>query len=141
MPGTVSRYKKRISGPINDRIDLNLHVPAVASEKLTLTNGKNAESSKNIRERVQKARNIQLRRFEALDITSNAEMSTKMVKEFCPLLPEVSVFMRQAVTRISLSARGFYRVIKVARTIADLSGEKTIALLHVAEALQYRPQE
>lgn len=141
MPGTVSRYKKRISGPIIDRIDLNLHVPAVASEKLTLANGKNAESSKNIRERVQKARNIQLRRFEALDITSNAEMSTKMVKEFCPLSPEVSVFMRQAVTRISLSARGFYRVIKVARTIADLSGEDTIALSHVAEALQYRPQE
>jgi len=140
LPGAVSRYKKRISGPLLDRIDLHVHVPAVQPEKLTLDKGK-SESSVSVRTRVQKARDQQLTRFKNLHISSNAEMSTKMVKEWCPLSEDAMKFMRQAITQYSLSARSFYRMIKVARTIADLSGEKDITISHIAEALQYRPTE
>ncbi|MBI2404962.1 YifB family Mg chelatase-like AAA ATPase [Candidatus Gottesmanbacteria bacterium] len=136
LPGTISRYKKRISGPILDRIDLHVTVPAVQVEKLT-SQGM-AETSQNIRTRVQKARDIQLSRFATLKWKANAEMSTRAVKELCTLSSEVAAFLRQAVSRLNLSARSFYRIIKVSRTIADLAEEKDIALPHVAEALQYR---
>lgn len=140
LPGTISRYQKRISGPIIDRIDLHVHVPAVKVEKLT---GEivQAESSSSIQQRVQHARDRQRTRFSRIGIHANTEMSTKMVKEFCTLSGEVKGFLQQAVGRLGLSARGYYRVVKVSRTIADLSGEKDIALVHVAEALQYRPKE
>ena len=140
LPGIVSRYQKRISGPIIDRIDLHVHVPAVKVEKLTGENIK-AEASRLIQQRVQKARKIQEARLGKSKLKANSEMSTKMTKELCILSSEVSIFLRQAAARLGLSARSYYRVIKVARTIADLSGEKTIGLHHVAEALQYRPQE
>jgi len=140
LPGTILRYHKRISGPIIDRIDLHVPVPAVKVEKLTGNEAK-AESSKMIQKRVQHARNLQLARLRKLRIKSNAEMTNKMVKDLCPLKDEVLGFLRAAVSRLGLSARGYYRVIKVSRTIADLAGEKEIALAHVAEALQYRPQE
>lgn len=139
LPGTIERYKKRISGPILDRIDLHVHVPAVKVEKLASA-GASAESSAAIRKRVQEARNLQLRRFRYSGISSNNEMSTKLVKEICPLPPDVLAFLRQAVVRLGLSARSYYRVIKVSRTIADLGTEKNIIISHVAEALQYRPK-
>ena len=140
LPGTISRYQKRISGPIIDRIDLHVHVPAVKVEKLTGETVQ-AESSASIQRRVQQARDKQRTRFARSGIHANAEMSTKMVKEFCTLTLEVKAFLQQAVGRLGLSARGYYRVVKVSRTIADLAGDKEIALLHVAEALQYRPKE
>lgn len=139
LPGMVGRYQKRISGPLLDRIDLHLHVPAVGVEKLTV--GAKAEPSKAIRHRVQEARNRGHQRFRGLHIAANAEMGTKLVKQFCPLSEDVHAFLRQAVSRLGLSARSYYRVLKVTRTIADLAGEKTIALSHLAEALQYRPKE
>lgn len=139
MPGAVLRYRKRISGPIIDRIDLHVMVPIVATEKLT--GSITAESSAVVQKRVQRARDKQTQRFSDSHIQSNAEMTTRMVKEFCPLSEEVLSFLRQAVSRMGLSARGYYRVIKVSRTIADLSGEKDILLPHVAEALQYRPKD
>ncbi len=139
LPGAIGRYKKRISGPMIDRIDLHVSVPAVNVEKLTGTG--NLETSERIKNRVQTARNKQLQRFNQMKWKANAELSTKAVKELCALSTEVNAFLRQAVNQLHLSARGFYRVIKVSRTIADLAEEKNIALPHVAEALQYRPTE
>lgn len=140
MPGMVSRYVKRISGPIVDRIDLHVHVPAVHVEKLTAS-GQKAESSASIRKRVQKAREMQLRRFKKTNLKANAEMTTKHVKTYCELNDEVTVFLRQAVSRLGLSARSYYRVIKISRTIADLESVPGISVAHVAEALQYRPND
>lgn len=140
LPGMIARYRKRISGPIIDRIDLHVHVPPVEVEKLTGQMIK-SESSVSIQRRVQRAREMSEVRLKKIGLHANAEMSTKTVKEFCPLNQEVLIFLRQAVARLDLSARSYYRVIKVARTIADLSGEKIITLTHVAESLQYRPTE
>lgn len=140
LSGTIARYQKRISGPLIDRIDLHVHVPVVPTDTL-ISNGYREETSLSVRERVQKARNLQRKRFSGLPISANAEMSTKLVKEFCPLPQESLVFLKNAVSRLGLSARGYYRVIKVSRTIADLAGEKNIALSHIAEAMQYRPTE
>lgn len=142
LPGMVSRYQKRISGPILDRIDLHIQVPAVDVQKLTShDSGRSGETSEVIQKRVQKARDIQNERLSKYNIPSNSEMSTKMIKELCPLSMETTQFMRQAVTSFGLSARSYYRVIKVGRTIADLGGDKEISIQHLAEALQYRPTE
>lgn len=140
LPGMVTRYQKRISGPIIDRIDLHVHVPAVPTEKLL---GKVAasETSQQIRRRVQLARNMQEQRFGAGGIPANAEMSTKMVKELCMMSESTSRFLGTAASRFALSARSYYRIIKVARTIADLEKAGEIAEVHIAEALQYRPKE
>ena len=140
LPGVVSRYRKRISGPLLDRIDLHVHIPAVQPEKLTMKTQK-GESSEIVRERVQRARNIQIKRFKPFSIPSNGEMSNKMVKELLPLSDETMKFLRQAMSQFSLSARGYYRVLKVSRTIADLAGDTDITIPHIAEALQYRPSE
>lgn len=140
LPGLVSRYQKRISGPIIDRIDLHVHVPAVSTEKLTTT-GLRSESSAVVQKRVQHARNRQTHRLEGYKLVANAEMNTKHIKECCPLAVEVQQFLQQAVVRFRLSARSYYRVIKVARTIADLEDVPDIAISHLAEALQYRPKE
>ena len=140
LPGTVSRYRKRISGPIIDRIDLHVHVPAVSVEKLAASKI-TAESSRSIQIRIQSARDRQQKRFAALTIASNSEMNTKMVKEYCVLPADVQAFLQQAISRLGLSARSYYRVLKVSRTIADLENAKTVELSHVAEALQYRPKE
>lgn len=140
MPGAVSRYQKRISGPIIDRIDLHVHVPAVGVDKLTGT-ALAVERSSDVQKRVEGARLRQRKRLEKFSLQSNAEMSTKLVKEYCPLATDTAGFLRQAVARLGLSARSYYRIIKVSRTIADLSGQPDITVTHVAEALQYRPKE
>ncbi len=140
LPGAIGRYQRRVSGPIIDRIDLHVSVPAVKVEKLTREEMK-AEDSRYVKKRVQEARDMQSRRFAIIGIASNAEMSTRMVKELCPLSDDVVSFLRQAVSRMGLSARSYYRIIKVSRTIADLAGERQIVLTHVAEALVYRPSE
>jgi len=118
--------------------DIHLSVPAVKVEKLT--GEVKSESSKIIQIRVQKARDIQLKRFKGLKITSNAEMNNKQLKQFCDLDQQSVVLLKQAITKLSLSARGFHRVIKIARTIADLEDSVKIKSNHIAEALQYCPQ-
>lgn len=140
LPGQIIRYQKRVSGPILDRIDLHLEVPAVKIEKLTSETSV-AEGSQSIRKRVQKARGIQRQRFKGTRALSNAEMESRDVKRLCHLSPGCLNLLRQAVVQMNLSARGYYRVIKVARTIADLAKEEKISSNHIAEALQYRPKE
>ena len=141
LPGMVSRYAKRISGPIIDRIDLHVYVPEVQVDKLVRDVHIKSESSETIRKRVQDARDLQIKRFAKHQFHCNGEMTTKAVKEFCPLADEVLSFLRQAVARLHLSARSYYRIIKLGRTIADLDAEEDISLQHIAEAIQFRPKE
>ena len=140
MPGQVLRYQKRVSGPMLDRIDIHLDVPAVKVEKLTSQEKSQNESSKIIQKRVQAARDIQTKRFKSLKITSNAEMGNKDIKKFCVLSDDCLNLLKLAVTKMQLSARSYQRTIKLARTIADLEAEKIIKPAHIAEALQYRPK-
>lgn len=134
--GQIIRYQKRLSGPILDRIDLHVEVPAVKVEKLT--GEVEAESSASIRERVQKAREVQTARFKEVGLTANNEMGPKEIKEFCKLNQDCLNLLRAAVSKMQLSARAYHRVLKVARTIADLEGSSDINTQHIAEALQYR---
>lgn len=136
--GTITRYQKRISGPILDRIDMHIWVPAVKVEKLTTAY--EAESSNKIQTRVQRARDTQQKRFGALPLNSNAEMGSKATKKFCNLDEASILLLKQAITKLNLSARAFNRVVKIGRTIADLDSSVKIKSNHVAEALQYRPQ-
>jgi magnesium chelatase family protein len=140
LPGMVLRYQKRVSGPILDRIDIHIDVPSVETQKLITGSKAKSETSREVQKRVQIARNIQIKRFKGIGIKSNSEMSTRDVKKFCELSTECQTMLTSAVSTINLSARSYFKVIKVARTIADLSGEKYITNLHIAEALQYRPK-
>jgi len=133
----IERYKRRISGPILDRIDLHINVPFVEAEKLEGTI--NSETSNVIRKKVITARQIQTARFADFpEIHTNSQMKNKHVKLFCPLNEEEKKLMKLAVEKHYLSTRSYFRIIKVARTIADLQNENNILLEHLAEALQYR---
>jgi len=140
MPGAITRYEKRVSGPILDRIDIHLEVPSVETQKLVSTDDQKRESSKKIQKRVQQARNIQLKRFRNTKLVSNSEMSGKDIKKYCELTNDCISMMTTAVAAMNLSARSYFKVIKVSRTIADLAGESQILPTHIAEALQYRPK-
>ncbi len=138
-PSSILRYQKKISGPILDRIDLHVEVPRVEFEKLASKNL--SESSDKIRERVEHARKIQQKRFEKTGCTTNSEMKSKEIKLFCQLDTDSQKLLGQAVEKFGLSARSYYRIIKLARTIADIECKESIALAHVAEALQYRGKD
>lgn len=135
----VANYKHKISGPLLDRIDLCVEVPYVKYEKLA--SEKVAEESALIRQRVSKARQIQQARFSAnKKVRTNAEMGLLELKNYCRLDMAGSSLLRQAANQLHLSARGYHRVLKISRTIADLSGSQNILAQHLAEALQYRPK-
>jgi len=139
-PRQISYYQNKLSGPLLDRIDLHLNVPAVEVEKL-MPKEKikiKAEKSSDIRKRVIKARVIQNKRLFQAGFYTNAQMKNKHLKKFCHLTDEAYALLKQAVNNYSLSARTYFRLIKVSQTIADLEGVKDITTAHVAEALQYR---
>ena len=135
---TVSRYQRRISGPLLDRIDIFVEVPRVDYEKLSSLSL--AEPSARVRERIDAARAVQTQRFAKPAAQGNAEMSPAEVREFrqSQLDEQARAFLKLATNQLSLSARAFHRIFKVARTIADFTGAETLTSAHVAEAVQYR---
>lgn len=137
LPAQAARYRLKISGPIMDRIDLHVEVPRLKMEKFD-TGLQRGEKSIDIRKRVEAARERQRKRFQEKKYQTNAEMTSQVVKEVCVLDDASRTLLRDAVGRLKLSARGYMRILKVARTIADLEDVDEIALAHLAEALQYR---
>ncbi len=136
-PSTISRYKKRISGPLLDRVDLFVEVPRVEYEKLVAP--QSAEKSETVRERTERARDIQHTRLAGKGIFTNAEMGPVEVWDYCQVDEAAQGLLQTAVKQTFLSARGYHRVLKVARTIADLAGAETIDASHLSQALLYRP--
>ncbi len=138
-PGMISRYISKISGPLLDRMDLNINVKPV--EKNILVAGVRGESSAEISRRVLAARGLQRDRFRDEGIYTNAEMDAKQLNLYCPLGRKEKEFMERVMDKLSLSARGYGRILRVSRTIADLAGDDTIAVNHISEALLYRFQD
>ncbi len=137
----MTKYQKRISGPLLDRIDIHVEVPRVDYQKLS--SDRLGESSECIRGRVEAARQIQRERFASMksnNVISNADMRVGEVRLFCKLDEAGESLIRAAMGQMNLSARGYHRVLKLARTIADLAGCEQIQAAHLAEALQYRPK-
>ncbi len=135
-PGQIFKYQKKISGPLLDRIDLHVEVPRLPYEKMSASGG--AEKSGSIKERVQKARAIQRARFNKSK--TNSEMGLVEIKQFCGLEDQGKEFLKQAMKKYNFSGRSLHRILKVARTIADLSGMENITFGHLGEAVQYRPK-
>jgi len=135
----ILKYQKRISGPLLDRIDIHCEVPRV--ETLAFTAIHTAEPSVHIQQRVQKARAVQSKRFSDTSLVCNADMVGTHIETHCVLDGQCTEFMKYAAEQFRLSARSYYRVIKVARTIADLAESEHILQAHLAESLQYRPKQ
>lgn len=135
-PQAVQRYLGKVSGPLLDRIDLHIEVPPVEYDQLA--SRQPGESSAAIRQRVNAARDIQRQRFAGTGVTSNARIPTSRLRDFCPLTDGAGTLLRGAFEHLGLSARAYDRLLKVARTIADLDGAEVIDTPHIAEAVQYR---
>jgi len=137
-PVMVSRYQKRISGPLLDRIDIHIEVPRVEYEKLA--DSRLGEPSAAVRSRVEAARERQRRRFEGTSLLTNADMGPAEVRDYCPLDDAGRGLLKAAMQQLQMSARAYHRILKLARTIADLAGSDRIQTVHLAEAIQYRPR-
>ncbi len=135
-PPMIKKYVSKISGPLMDRIDIHIEVPSVEYKELSSEAG--GETSGNIRERVEKARQVQLDRFKDSQTFSNAGMTTKQLRQYCQLDDASKQIMALAIDKMGLSARAHDRIFKVSRTIADLDGADSLTAEHVAEAIQYR---
>jgi magnesium chelatase family protein len=141
-PMHVKNYQARLSGPMIDRIDIFIEVPKVKTQKFQIGETPDTkETSNQVKVRVQKARQFQLDRFIWKKITSNSEMTTSEMNEFCRLDPETETLLKQAVDTMNLSARSYYRILKLARTIADLEASDDIQTKHILEALSYRKKD
>jgi magnesium chelatase family protein len=135
-PHQINRYVNKISGPLMDRIDMVVETSAVKYENLT--GGKGSESSREIRKRVERAREIQLERYKKTKYLFNSQLNGAAINKYCSLGPSAQQLMNSAFRKMNLSARGYSKILKVARTIADLDGKDIIYENHLAEALQYR---
>jgi magnesium chelatase family protein len=135
-PQKIQSYLSKISGPLLDRIDLHVEVPAVKYQELS--SKREGEPSRAIRERVVKARKIQQLRFEDSSSFKNADMSSQEIKKYCELDAPSQGLLKMAMTKLGLSARAYDRILKVSRTIADLSNSDVIYPEHISEAIQYR---
>ncbi|HNW55891.1 MAG TPA: YifB family Mg chelatase-like AAA ATPase [bacterium] len=135
-PKQVANYRRRLSGPLLDRLDLQLTVPRVPIDDLT--SDQLAEDSASLRQKVLAAREKQSKRFLGTRFINNGELTSGAIKDFCQVDQAGQMILRQAIDRLNLSARGYYRVLRLARTIADLADEPTIAKIHITESLQYR---
>ncbi len=134
---SIQKYMAKISGPLLDRIDLHIEVPAIPFEELSAK--EDGEASNIVRQRVQQARNLQIKRFiKDAHIHSNADMSPKMIRTICLIDKTSAELLRTAITNLGLSARAYDRILKVSRTIADLGGSDQIQADHISEAIQYR---
>ena len=135
-PNQIQNYVSRISGPLLDRIDIQVEVPAVKYAELA--NETTGEPSAHVQERVEKARQAQQQRFADTVIHANANMESKQIREYCKIDSQAQDLLRIAINQLGLSARAYDRILKVARTIADLDGNPHIETVHVSEAIQYR---
>lgn len=138
-PSQISRYLRKLSGPLLDRIDLKIDVDRVSF--VDLKSDKLEESSEDVKKRVDKARQIQLERFKGEKIYCNAKMNSRLIKKYCMIDDECENLIETAFEKFHMSARGYNRILKVARTIADLAGSEKIEIAHIAEALAYRSIE
>lgn len=130
------RYRDKISGPILDRIDIHIEVEPVEYDELA--SRAKEEPSSEIRKRVNRAREIQRKRFEGTNVTCNAKMTPKMTKEYCILSDEASALLKASFEKLGLSARAYDKLLRIARTVADLEGSETIETAHISQAIQYR---
>lgn len=128
-------YKAKLSGPLLDRFDIHIQVPSVDYKKLET---KTQETSEDIRKRINEARNVQIQRYQDLEIFSNAELTPKLVEKYCALDQECNEILSQSFEKLNLSARAYSKILKVARTIADLDHAENIEKIHLMEAIQYR---
>jgi len=136
--GMVSKYQKRVSGPLMDRIDIHVEVPRVEYDKLS--SDRLGEPSARIRTRVERARERQRQRFAGTKLACNADMGPAEVRQFCEIDAAGKSLLRAAMQQLQMSARAYHRILKLARTIADLAGSERIETVHLAEAIQYRPR-
>lgn len=134
----IKQYRSKLSGPLLDRIDIVIDVPRLKLNELMEQNAPCAETSEQIRERVINARNIQLERYKGLRIYTNSELTPKLIRKFCKLDESSASMLKGAVTKFNLSARAYDRLLKLARTIADLDASENIQAKHIAQAIQYR---
>lgn len=139
-PGAISKYQRKISGPLLDRIDIHIEVANVESDKLDADHPAEHSESAAVKSRVEAARTIQRERFRSAGIAANSAMTLRDLKQFARLDEETKLILRQAYERFRMSVRSYYRVIKLGRTIADLVGSPEIGREHILEALQYRPR-
>ena len=139
-PNQITNYRGRLSGPMGDRIDMFFEVPKVKTDDFTRIHA-DSENSESIRNRVQQARDVQLLRFAGTGIFSNSEMKSKDIKLYCEPTPDATEILQNAVKALDLSARSYYRILKLSRTIADLSQSEKIQAEHILEALSYRKKE
>ena len=134
--GAAAKYLSKVSGPLLDRLDIHIEVPQVDFEKLS--DDKPAESSAEIKKRVDKARQIQNERFKGTSVTCNAKMTPDMTRKYCALDDKCKAILEKCFTSLDLSARAYDKILRISRTIADLDGSESIQLEHITEAVQYR---
>src|SRR5262245_33243125 len=135
-PLQIQRYRSKVSGPLLDRIDIQVEVPGLRYQELASKDA--GENSTVIRARVNAARSIQLQRFDKTKLHANAQMGTREIKRYCAVQEDAERLLETAINKLGLSARAYSRVLKVGRTIADLAGTEEIQSAYIAEAIQYR---